>query len=177
MGNKCVGKHMVEEVKHGEEGYGSAVDHEDSSQMPDWDDENSVHHRSAMNSLHNYALGKMTHLANDEPQKSPKFNRTTSSRSSRSLSIKFADELHQSILFERPSIDFCSDDGQPGFTNDCQGVSIPLPVTKDCCAPNCGGFLDACWNSNNCLTPPNSGPLEDSYNKTEYVPGTANQSC
>jgi hypothetical protein len=92
----------------------------------DWSDENSVHHRSAMNSLHNYALGKMANLETSEssgpvsPQKNS-FRKVSSTSSTSSTStvrrcfsqnIKFATELHQTFHFdrhsaecERPSID------------------------------------------------------------------------
>jgi hypothetical protein len=82
----------------------------------DWDDEKSVHHRSAMNSLHNYAIGKMGHL---EPSEDPEpASPTTPQRASlkRPASgggscITFAVELHQTFHFERHSIE-CEQSGE-----------------------------------------------------------------
>ena len=110
MGNKCM-RHAPENdrfqplanVKH-DKGDEIAVD---------WDNEKSVHHRSAINSLHNYALGKMGHLEADKSklQSSPQKNGsrrlwtgTTTVQRSGSQSISFADELHQTIHFERHSM-------------------------------------------------------------------------
>jgi hypothetical protein len=83
----------------------------------DWDDEKSVHHRSAMNSLHNYALGKMANL---DPSETPapaspcncgirKVSSTSNISTIRrcsSQNIKFANELHQTFHFDRQSVDF-----------------------------------------------------------------------
>ena len=79
----------------------------------DWDDEKSVHHRSAMNSLHNYAIGKMGHLESPgssapvSPQKSGlrKPSNNSALRRSGSVNISFANELHQTIHFERHSME------------------------------------------------------------------------
>ena len=130
MGNKCLrpAHEMIEDfqplqtVKIG--------NHKELS--VDWSDENSVHHRSAINSLHNYALGKM-HLKEDSgsigstssPHKngllgSYSLSRTSPSESqSRSRSISFAAELHQTFNFERQSISIECDRSGSEYAGTC----------------------------------------------------------
>ena len=120
----------------------------------DWDDEKSVSHRSAMNSLHNYALGKMGHLETEKsvmvptsPQKNGLRKPWSISglsktlRKSGSQSISFANELHQTFLFERFSLSmereravsegaFTADDFHRAVS-DCAGTC----KTDDCHLP------------------------------------------
>jgi hypothetical protein len=58
----------------------------------DWNNDESVRHRSAMNSLHNYAIGKMSA---DERRKSNK------PQSPKKASIRFADVLEQTVYINR----------------------------------------------------------------------------
>ncbi len=65
----------------------------------DWEDEKSVHHRSAMNCLHNYALGKMCEhrLVDSKPEHEDErriFRRTDSGKS-----LTFADALEETFVF------------------------------------------------------------------------------
>jgi hypothetical protein len=61
-----------------------------------WEDENSVHHRSAMNCLHNYALGKMceNRLVGPETE-----DRRIIRRSDSGKSLTFADALEETFVF------------------------------------------------------------------------------
>jgi hypothetical protein len=67
----------------------------------DWNDENSVHHRSAMNCLHNYALGKMTINKTSDADDSLSAEPCTRTirRTDSGKSITFADNLEQTFVF------------------------------------------------------------------------------
>lgn len=67
----------------------------------DWEDESSVHHRSAMNCLHNYALGKMSEIKLIDPNDSlpTDHDRRMVRRTDSGKSITFADDLEQTFVF------------------------------------------------------------------------------
>ncbi len=80
----------------------------------DWEDETSVHHRSAMNCLHNYAIGKMCEKrlvdskADDEDQRVIR-------RSDSRKSLTFADALEETFVFVKSDASLqsrsgCADD-------------------------------------------------------------------
>ena len=138
MGNSCLGSAPVE-IKKTEEA------------VVDWSNEGLVHHRSAINSLHNFALGKMKNLGTCETSRakrvtsSPQKGLRTSTleRLQRSQSISFATELHQTFFFERQSmsidcdpkimqsVGFCTD--IPGTDQSNAGCSPQplLPITSN----------------------------------------------
>jgi hypothetical protein len=58
----------------------------------DWSNDESVKHRSAMNTLHNYALGKMSAEESHEYHKP---------QSPKKASIRFADVLEQTVFINR----------------------------------------------------------------------------
>ena len=64
----------------------------------DWEDESSVHHRSAINCLHNYALGKMceNRLV---VSKAEVDDRRMIRRSDSGKSLTFADALEETFVF------------------------------------------------------------------------------
>ena len=112
MGNRCMRlAYDVDDLQP--DHVARSVDFEEVA--VDWSDENSVHHRSAINSLHNYALGKMGHLKEEDSgsirttsslQRNglilwQSISRTSTAGSRpRSLSISFASDLHQTFHFE-----------------------------------------------------------------------------
>ena len=111
MGNSCFKPTTDSET--------NKLDTPDEVVIVDWNDERSVLHRSAMNSLHNYALGKMncpeTEALLTKTISKLKFGMTnqqgttlTENKSS-SQSISFAIELHQTFHFERQSMSMDSD--------------------------------------------------------------------
>jgi hypothetical protein len=63
-----------------------------------WDDENSVHHRSAMNCLHNYALGKMCENRLEDTKVGFGEGRMIK-RSDSGKSLTFADALEETFVF------------------------------------------------------------------------------
>jgi hypothetical protein len=58
----------------------------------DWNDEESIHHRTAMNCLDNYALGKI-----DEG--SLESNASTKKRRLHNCALKFAEQLEHAIVY------------------------------------------------------------------------------
>jgi hypothetical protein len=64
----------------------------------DWEDERSVHHRSAMNCLHNYALGKMCENRLVESKSEPGEPQIIR-RSDSGKSLTFADALEETFIF------------------------------------------------------------------------------
>jgi hypothetical protein len=112
MGNKCF--RLIKNEGYGEESQ-VAKRRDSSPPAVDWDDEMSVHHHCAMNSLHNYALGRMEEtLFSDTPTTLSrhvsfrKFEPRThlnhqnlSEQRSDTINISFADVLEQTFHFER----------------------------------------------------------------------------
>ncbi len=60
----------------------------------DWNDEGCIHRRTALNCLHNYALGKIVEQSLLAPGKSDR------KRQPRKLSLKFADQIEQTTAYE-----------------------------------------------------------------------------
>ncbi len=86
----------------------------DSSTSLDWDDETSIHNMSARNSRHNSGLGKIKSVgslstnSNADSIQNTRLQGSIRKKSNGSvrqqfLNISFADEIHQTYLFERDS--------------------------------------------------------------------------
>jgi hypothetical protein len=60
----------------------------------DWNDEGSIHRRTALNCLHNYALGKIVE------QNLPITEKDDRKRQPRKPSLKFADQIEQTNIYE-----------------------------------------------------------------------------
>ena len=65
----------------------------------DWEDEKSVCHRSAMNCLHNYALGKMCEDRLMESKDAVYCDRRMFRRTDSGKSLTFADNLEETFVF------------------------------------------------------------------------------
>jgi hypothetical protein len=127
MGNKCVGSNT--DSRSEREAGGSSVA-QPTVQEVDWSDEMSVSHRSAMNSLHNYALGKMEGSADfHQTSKAENANsraingkkacernstdsiglgrlKSTNTKKSKNQGISFADILEFTHHFQEESVDY-----------------------------------------------------------------------
>ncbi len=64
----------------------------------DWNDEGSIHRRTALNCLHNYALGKIE----EQSLPSPQAEKDDRKRLPRKPSLKFADQIEQTNFYEIP---------------------------------------------------------------------------
>ena len=100
----------------------SEIGFEDGMVVVDWNDDESVKHRSAMNCLHNWAIGKMSQ--NDRLARS----KSSSKRSMSNASIKFADILENTLIVNRSSLcmeSWVADtpDQQEGMDMDCFGLN------------------------------------------------------
>ena len=60
----------------------------------DWNDEGSIHRRTALNCLHNYALGKIEEKHLPAPEKDDR------KRITPKPSLKFADQIEQTNFYE-----------------------------------------------------------------------------
>jgi hypothetical protein len=64
----------------------------------DWNDEGSIHRRTALNCLHNYALGKI------EEQSLPAPGKDDRKRPPQKPSLTFADQIEQTNVYENVEI-------------------------------------------------------------------------
>jgi hypothetical protein len=62
----------------------------------DWNDEGSIHRRTALNCLHNYALGKI-----EEQSLPAREKQVDRKRLPQKQSIKFADQIEQTKVYEK----------------------------------------------------------------------------
>ena len=67
--------------------------------VPDWEDDDAVHHRSAMNSLHNYAVGKM-------PSEESSVCKTSDPKKKwiKKSPIRFAEVLENTMIVNRSAL-------------------------------------------------------------------------
>mmetsp|Transcript_20275 Transcript_20275/g.56160 ORF Transcript_20275/g.56160 Transcript_20275/m.56160 type:complete len:122 (-) Transcript_20275:205-570(-) len=99
MGNRASAvSSSTEQFEESYESYGSdEAEKMERKKDVDWSDESSVHHYSAINCLHNYALGKMAEeglkkITSDDGEK------RSYRKSDLSKSLTFAESLEETII-------------------------------------------------------------------------------
>lgn len=129
MGNQCFTTKEEEPVFKGVRN--PSVSRKKSSVcIIDWNSESSVTHRSAINCLHNYAIGKI--LAGIESSQ-PIQHHPTKQRSL-DVQLRFSQELHQEIIIEREllSVD-AGRDGEQSDPESVDGNSFASHLTSSSC--------------------------------------------
>lgn len=100
--NRSYNKHLVSRNRR----YSDEETFQSEKIKVDWNNDEAVNHRSALNSLHNYAIGKMSaedHLHIKKPH-------------AKKNSIRFADVLEQTVIINRSLL--CMESWELDAVND-----------------------------------------------------------